>query len=109
MNPGPLNMPTADDETVAALLEESIAIEQPTERERRAWRESRLIDCPRCHGDGEIGVAGYSHNPNCGFATRDPQCDTTARCPDCHGTGTVHELEKEPAPLDTAGLTTHEE
>lgn len=47
--------------------------------------------CPRCHGDGTVTVRGYSHNPNCGFATPDPQADTDARCDMCHGAGELTE------------------
>ena len=51
----------------------------PTERSHMSGSEERvLVDCERCHGDGEIKV-----NP--GYP--DPQCEIEATCPDCHGEG----------------------
>ena len=50
-------------------------------------REVNALDCPRCHGDCEIGVQGYSTNPSNGIPVPDPQQETTAPCPDCHATG----------------------
>ncbi len=44
-------------------------------------------DCPRCHGDGTIPVAGFSINPGSGVLVRDPQETRDETCPDCHGTG----------------------
>ncbi len=43
--------------------------------------------CPRCHGDGEIYVAGQSINPSSGVLVDDPQQTDVVRCPDCGGTG----------------------
>lgn len=40
---------------------------------------SGQLECPRCHGDGEVGF-----NPS---PVNDPQCEDTALCPDCHGSG----------------------
>lgn len=45
---------------------------------------ARLIDCPRCHGNGEI-----QFNPS---RINDPQCVDNAACPDCHGEGTAELL-----------------
>lgn len=98
MNPGPLNLAGPD------------AVE-PQDFNETYY--DGLIDCPRCHGEGEIGARGYSHNPNCGFPTPDPQCDTTARCPDCHGDGTVRpddfDTENEPRPVEADEAHTHKE
>lgn len=44
---------------------------------------ARLIDCPRCHGEGEIGF-----NPS-RSVPKDPQLEDSARCPECHGDGVL--------------------
>ncbi len=44
-------------------------------------------ECERCHGNGEIGIAGMSINPNSGVLARDPQNDDIVICPDCLGSG----------------------
>ncbi len=47
----------------------------------------RADDCPVCHGDGTIPVAGYSINPGSGVLVRDPQETHDEGCPECGGTG----------------------
>jgi hypothetical protein len=49
--------------------------------------------CRRCHGEGVVGVVGYSINPRTGIPGPDPQCETEQSCPTCYGTGV--------RPLDT--------
>jgi hypothetical protein len=56
----------------------------------KAHRPHLTIDppeCERCHGNGEIGIAGMSINPSSGVLARDPQNDDYAICPDCLGSG----------------------
>ena len=42
---------------------------------------NELIDCPLCHGAGEVGFNKSRNN--------DPQCDDSATCPTCHGEGVI--------------------
>lgn len=53
------------------------------------------LTCPQCQGEGSITVAGTSHNPNCGFATYDPQEAQDVPCDVCRGTGEINPKENQ--------------
>lgn len=48
-----------------------------------------MRQCPKCHGDGTIEVAGESVSPFSGVRVIDPQETVTDKCWRCRGTGAV--------------------
>lgn len=46
-----------------------------------------LNECPVCHGNGTVEVAGFSVNPFNGCIGPDPQATDEVSCDHCAGTG----------------------
>lgn len=52
-----------------------------------------IVECPKCHGDGELRAEGYSLSPSSGVLTPDPQAETFYRCDLCDGSGEVLRMD----------------